>query len=104
MTCFPHVEGPARAPAGSEPGRPPCARCGWSDCRQATGFDPGLTEDDLVLCLISGGGSSLLTLPAEGIDLAEQRINKALLESGAAITIEMNGGIRYLLRTMKLLP
>ena len=46
----------------------------------------GLSADDLVICLISGGGSSLLTLPAEGIDLAEkQRINKALLESGAAI-------------------
>ena len=50
----------------------------------------GLTEDDLVLCLISGGGSALLTLPAEGLDLAEkQRINQALLESGAAIG-EMN--------------
>ena len=29
----------------------------------------GLTADDLVLCLISGGGSSVLTLPAEGISL-----------------------------------
>jgi hydroxypyruvate reductase len=58
----------------------------------------GLTEDDLVLCLISGGGSSLLTLPAEGIDLAEkQRINKALLESGAAIG-EMNCVRKHLSR------
>ena len=31
----------------------------------------GLTADDLVLCLISGGGSALLTLPAEGLTLAE---------------------------------
>ncbi|CAN7425763.1 glycerate kinase [Pseudoduganella sp. LjRoot289] len=50
----------------------------------------GLTEDDLVLCLISGGGSALLALPAEGITLQEkQALNKALLRSGAAIG-EMN--------------
>ncbi|MFZ6645696.1 glycerate kinase type-2 family protein [Undibacterium sp. TJN25] len=50
----------------------------------------GLTEDDLVLCLISGGGSALLALPAEGITLEQkQAINKALLKSGAAIG-EMN--------------
>jgi hydroxypyruvate reductase len=50
----------------------------------------GLTEDDLVLCLISGGGSSLLTLPADGLDLQDkQRINQALLASGAHIG-EMN--------------
>ncbi|TFW00452.1 glycerate kinase, partial [Oxalobacteraceae bacterium OM1] len=50
----------------------------------------GLTEDDLVLCLISGGGSALLALPGEGITLEEkQAINKALLRSGAAIG-EMN--------------
>ena len=58
----------------------------------------GLTEDDLVLCLISGGGSALLTLPAEGIDLEEkQRINRALLESGAAIG-EMNCVRKHLSR------
>ncbi|MBI1626342.1 glycerate kinase type-2 family protein [Comamonas suwonensis] len=58
----------------------------------------GLSADDLVICLISGGGSSLLTLPAEGIDLAEkQRINKALLESGAAIG-EMNCVRKHLSR------
>jgi hydroxypyruvate reductase len=50
----------------------------------------GLTADDLVLCLISGGASSLLAMPAEGITLAEkQAVNKALLQSGAAID-EMN--------------
>lgn len=50
----------------------------------------GLTENDLVLCLISGGGSSLLALPAEGITLEQkQALNKALLKSGAAIG-EMN--------------
>ena len=58
----------------------------------------GLTEDDLVLCLISGGGSALLTLPAEGLELAQkQRINQALLESGAAIG-EMNCVRKHLSR------
>lgn len=46
----------------------------------------GLTADDLVLCLISGGGSALLSLPAPGISLADkQAINRALLKSGAPI-------------------
>ena len=50
----------------------------------------GLTADDLVLCLISGGASALLALPAEGVTFAEkQAINQALLRSGAAIG-EMN--------------
>ena len=50
----------------------------------------GLNENDLVLCLISGGGSALLTLPADGLTLADkQRINQALLNSGATIS-EMN--------------
>jgi len=57
-----------------------------------------LTQDDLVLCLISGGGSSLLTLPAEGLTLADkQRINKALLECGADIS-EMNCVRKHLSR------
>jgi hydroxypyruvate reductase len=46
----------------------------------------GLSPDDLVLCLISGGGSALLSLPAPGIELShKQAINRALLMSGAAI-------------------
>ena len=50
----------------------------------------GLNADDLVLCLISGGGSALLTLPAPGLTLEDkQAINRALLKSGANIT-EMN--------------
>ena len=50
----------------------------------------GLSEDDLMLCLISGGGSSLLAKPGEGITLEEKKaITKALLASGANIT-EMN--------------
>jgi len=50
----------------------------------------GLTADDLVLCLVSGGGSALLSLPAPGLTLADkQHINRQLLESGASID-EMN--------------
>jgi glycerate-2-kinase len=46
----------------------------------------GLTADDLVIALISGGGSALMTLPAGRITLAEkQAINQGLLASGAAI-------------------
>ena len=58
----------------------------------------GLTQDDLVLCLISGGGSALLTLPAEGLTLEDkQRINQALLNSGANIA-EMNCVRKHLSR------
>jgi glycerate 2-kinase len=56
----------------------------------------GLTSDDLVICLISGGGSSLLPLPGEGITLEDkQAINRALLSCGATIT-EMNCVRRHL--------
>ena len=50
----------------------------------------GLGEHDLVLCLVSGGGSALLSLPAPGLTLEDkQAVNQALLKSGAAID-EMN--------------
>lgn len=50
----------------------------------------GLGAEDLVLCLISGGGSALLALPAPGLSLDDkQALNRALLHSGAAID-EMN--------------
>ena len=55
-----------------------------------------LHERDLVLCLISGGGSSLLPLPAPGLTLDDkQRIARALLKSGATIS-EMNCVRRHL--------
>ena len=50
----------------------------------------GLTADDLVICLISGGASALLALPASGISLDDKRaVTRALLKSGATIA-EMN--------------
>lgn len=49
-----------------------------------------LGPDDVMLCLISGGGSALLAAPAEGLTLADkQEVNRALLKSGATIG-EMN--------------
>ena len=56
----------------------------------------GLGRDDLVLCLMSGGASSLLGLPADGIDLAaKQAVGRALLRSGAPIG-EMNAVRKHL--------
>jgi len=56
----------------------------------------GLTQDDLVLCLISGGGSSLLPLALPGLTLGDkQALSRALLASGASIS-EMNCVRRHL--------
>ena len=56
----------------------------------------GLTEDDLVIALISGGGSALLAAPAPGVTLADKRaLSAALLKSGATIS-EMNCVRRHL--------
>lgn len=58
----------------------------------------GLTADDLVICLMSGGASALLTSPADGITLAEkQELNRRLLKSGATIG-QMNTVRRHLSR------
>ncbi|TCO76022.1 glycerate 2-kinase [Plasticicumulans lactativorans] len=55
-----------------------------------------LSADDLVLCLISGGGSALLAAPLEGLTLDDkQAVNRALLASGASIS-EMNCVRRHL--------
>lgn len=56
----------------------------------------GLAHDDLVVALVSGGGSALLALPADGISLADkQQVNRRLLASGATIA-EINCVRRHL--------
>jgi hydroxypyruvate reductase len=56
----------------------------------------GLGADDLVLCLISGGGSALMPLPAAGLTLElKQSVNRMLLASGASIS-EINCVRRHL--------
>ena len=69
---------------------------GLAAARRILGLVAGLSADDLVICLISGGGSSLLVLPDDDLQLADkQEINKALLKSGATIG-EMNCVRRHL--------
>ena len=71
---------------------------GEQAARSLLALAEGLTADDLVICLISGGGSALLTLPAEGLTLADkQRVNRELLASGAGIH-EMNTLRKHLSR------
>ena len=58
----------------------------------------GLTADDMVIALISGGGSALMVAPAEGMTLADKMaVNRALLASGATIS-EMNAVRKHLSR------
>jgi hydroxypyruvate reductase len=63
---------------------------GEAAAQRSAALAQGLTADDLVIALVSGGGSALLALPAPGLTLDDKRaINRALLASGAAID-EMN--------------
>ena len=78
----------AAHPVPDEAGRAAAAR--MLDLARSAG------PDDLVLCLISGGGSALIALPAEGIPFADkQAVSTALLRSGADIA-QMNTVRRHL--------
>jgi len=69
---------------------------GMRAARRMLGLVGDLREEDLVLCLISGGGSALLPLPADGLTLdMKQTVSRALLASGATIS-EMNCVRRHL--------
>jgi glycerate 2-kinase len=71
-------------------------KAGLEAAREILSLVSDLTPDDLVLCLISGGGSALLPLPIDGLTLEDkQEVNKALLRSGATIG-EMNCVRRHL--------
>lgn len=61
-------------------------RTGEEAAREILELARGLGADDQLVCLVSGGGSALLTLPAAGLTLADkQAITQALLRSGATI-------------------
>jgi glycerate 2-kinase len=63
---------------------------GLRAAQRIAGLVAGLQADDLVMCLISGGGSALLTAPAAGLTLEDKReVNRQLLACGAPIS-EMN--------------
>ena len=69
-----------------EAGHPVPDEAGHKGAERMLELVSGLGEDDLVIALISGGGSALLTLPGGDITLEEkQAVNKALLSSGADI-------------------
>jgi glycerate 2-kinase len=73
-----------------EAGHPVPDEAGETAAREILAKTRALAEDDLLLALLSGGGSSLLSLPAEGIGMAELKaLTGDLLKSGAAIQ-EMN--------------
>ena len=94
VTRYGHVPAALRERPGRievvEASHPVPDAAGERAAQRIVALTQGLTADDLVLCLISGGGSALLSLPADGLTLADkQQINQALLASGAAID-EMN--------------
>ncbi len=73
-----------------EAGHPVPDAAGMEAAQRILAFAHEAEADDLVLCLISGGGSALLSLPPKGLTLDDkQTINRALLKSGATIA-EMN--------------
>ena len=87
---------PCRRIAIVEAAHPVPDAAGLAAARRMLDVVRGLTADDLVLCLISGGGSALLPLPLEGLTLEhKQAVNRELLKSGASIN-EMNCVRRHL--------
>jgi hydroxypyruvate reductase len=90
VTRYEHVPPAYKARPGRievvEAAHPVPDAAGRDAARRMLELPQGLTADDLVLCLVSGGASALLSLPAPGLALEDkQAVNKALLASGAAI-------------------
>ena len=86
VTRYGHGVGPLPRIEVIEASHPVPDAAGQEAASRILGLVAGLGPDDLVLCLISGGGSALLALPASGVTLADkQAVNRALLRSGAGI-------------------
>ncbi|MEY2801159.1 MAG: hypothetical protein RL513_743 [Pseudomonadota bacterium] len=95
VTRYGHGE-PCREIEVVEAGHPMPDGAGLQAAQRIREMVNGLSPDDLVIALVSGGGSALLTAPAEGITLEDKRaVTSALLRSGAAIG-EMNCVRRHL--------
>jgi len=77
-------------------GHPVPDESGVEGCRRILELADAAEAEDLVICLISGGGSSLLPLPVHGISLADkQKMTSLLLKSGASIS-EINAVRKHL--------
>ena len=86
VTRYGHGVGPLKRIEVVEAAHPVPDAAGQMAASRILDLVKGLSPDDLALCLISGGGSALLSLPAPGITLDDkQALNKALLKSGASI-------------------
>ncbi|MFS2013482.1 glycerate kinase [Azospirillum sp. CT11-132] len=89
ITRYGHAA-PTRFIETVEAGHPVPDAAGEAATRRILQLAGELGPDDLLLCLISGGGSALLSLPAPGLSIADKQVvSKALLRSGASIR-EMN--------------
>jgi hydroxypyruvate reductase len=77
---------PTRAIRVVEAGHPVPDEAGEAAAREILAAVKTLREDDLLLALLSGGGSSLLSLPAPGVTMDELKaLTRELLRSGASI-------------------
>lgn len=80
----------------NEAGHPIPDAAGMAGTKQMAELARKATEEDLVICLISGGGSALMTLPVEGITLADMKsLTDAFLRCGATIN-EINAVRKHL--------
>src|ERR1700693_88133 len=96
VTRYGHGVGPLKRIEVVEAAHPIPDAAGQQAAGRILHLVKGLGPEDLALCLISGGGSALLSLPAPGITLDDQQaLHKALLRSGAHIN-EINAARKHL--------
>ena len=80
----------------NEAGHPIPTENGMSGARKMLEFAENSCKEDLIICLISGGGSAMMALPKEGITLKDKRtVTQLLLRSGATIN-ELNAVRKHL--------